>query len=154
MEGKEQEEISHKDIGDVAVQISLFKTFIEREYLSKLTDNLRKDKNYLEIDFNDLAKFNPALTEQLENTPEDTIKAAEMAIEALDVGEWENTKIRFFNLPKSANIGIGEVRKEHFDRFLQFDGLIVKVGDIIAGANSVKYECHSCGNIINVLQLD
>lgn len=154
---KEQEGISEEDIGSAVKQISLFKTFIEREYLSKLTDNLRKDKYYLEIDYNELSKFNPALAEQLDRTPEDTIKAAELAIEQLDlgdIGEEITARIRFFNLPKSANIGIGEVRKEHFDGFYQFEGLVVKVGDITAGADIVKYECGSCGNVINVLQLN
>lgn len=149
MTQEEQEGIS-----DTTTQISLFKDFIERYCLNKLTDNLRKDKNYLEIDYNELSKFNPELAELLLNQPEDTLKATELAIEGLDIEGWEEGKVRFFNLPKSASIGIGEVRKEHFDKFFQFEGLVVKVGDIIAGADSIEYECGSCGDVINVLQLN
>ncbi len=129
---------------DVQPQIEGFMKFIETDYFSKLKDNLRKDKSFLKIDFNDLAKFNNELADVLLECPEDTIKASELAIHKLLDDTYKNINVRFYNLPKTAHIGIGEIRKEHFDGIFQFEGLIIKAGDITACADVIKYECPSC----------
>jgi len=77
-------------------QIKKFRDFIEKNYLAVLTDNLRKDKKFLVIDFNELSKFNPELAELLLEQPEDTIKATELAIEQLDI---ENSELHGSRYP-------------------------------------------------------
>ncbi len=135
-------------------QIAQFKNFIEKNYLTVLTDNLRKDKKFLIIDFNELSKFNPELADILLEQPEDTIKAAEIAIEQFDLENSESTKIRFQNLPQSQNILIRDIRSKHLNKLFQIEGIVRQKSDVRPQVTAAKFECPSCGNIINVLQLD
>ncbi len=135
-------------------QIGKLKDFIEKNYLSTLTDNLRKDKKFLIVDFNELSKFNPELAEILLEQPEDTIKAAELAIDQFDIENSENTKVRFKNLPESQNIPLKNIRSKHLNKLFQMEGVVRQKSDVRPQVTSAKFECPSCGNVINVLQLD
>ncbi len=135
-------------------QIEKFKDFIEKNYLTVLTDNLRKDKKFLVIDFNELSRFDPELADILLERPEDTIKAAELTIEQFDIENSENTKIRFSNLPESQWIMIRNIRSKHLNKLFQIEGVVRQKSDVRPQVTAAKFECPSCGNIINVLQLD
>ncbi len=135
-------------------QIEKFKDFVEKEYLSKLTDNLRKDRKFLVIDFSQLSRFDPELAEGLLEQPEDSIKAAELAIEQLDIENSEDTKVRFNNLPESQQMMIRNIRSKHLEKLFQIDGIVRQKSDVRPQVTAAKFECPSCGNIINVLQLD
>ena len=135
-------------------QIGKFKDFIEKNYLAELTNNLRKDNKLLVIDFNGLSKFDPNLAELLLEQPEDTIKAAEIAIDQFDIENSENTKVRFKNLPESQQIMLRNIRSKHLDRLFQMEGVVRQKSDVRPQVTAAKFECPSCGNVINVLQLD
>ena len=129
-------------------------SFIEKNYLAALTNNLRKDKKFLVIDFSELSKFDPELADILLEQPEDTIKAAELAIEQMDIENSENTRVRFNNLPESQTIMIRNIRSKHLDRLFQMEGVVRQKSDVRPQVTAAKFECPSCGNVINVLQLD
>ena len=135
-------------------QIGKFKDFIEKNYLTELTNNLRKDNKLLTIDFSELSKFNPNLAELLLEQPEDTIKATEIAIEQFDIENSENTKARFNNLPESQQIMIRNIRSKHLNKLFQMEGVVRQKSDVRPQVTAAKFECPSCGNVINVLQLD
>jgi len=135
-------------------QIEKFKDFIEKNYLAVLTDNLRKDKKFLVIDFNELSRFDLELAELLLEQPEDTIKAAELVIEQFDIENSENTKIRFNNLPESQYIMVRNIRSKHLNKLFHIEGVVRQKSDVRPQVTAAKFECPSCGNIINVLQLD
>jgi len=135
-------------------QIEKFKDFVEKNYLSELTNNIRKDKKFLIIDFNQLSKFDPELADGLLEQPEDSIKAAELAIEQVDIENAEDTKIRFKNLPESQQIMVRNIRSKHLEKLFQIDGIVRQKSDVRPQVTAAKFECPSCGNVINVLQLD
>jgi len=135
-------------------QIEKFKDFIEKDYLAVLTDNLRKDKKFLVVDFNEVSRFDPELADILLEQPEDSIKAAELAIEQLDLENSENTKVRFSNLPESQQIMVRNIRSKHLNKLFQIEGVVRQKSDVRPQVTAAKFECPSCGNIINVLQLD
>lgn len=135
-------------------QIEKFRELIEKDYLAVLTDNLRKDKKFLVIDFNDLSKFDPELAELLLEQPEESIKAAELAVEQFDIENSENTKVRFSNLPESRYMLIRNIRSNHLNKLFQIEGIVRQKSDVRPQVTAAKFECPSCGNIINVLQLD
>jgi len=72
---------------EVSEQINLFYEFIESEYHPTLAKQASKGENFLKIDFALLSKFNPELAELLLENPEDTIKAAELAVANFDIEE-------------------------------------------------------------------
>ena len=80
---------------EASEQIELFQEFFEQVSLAPLTEQLRKGDLYLSVNFSDLSQFNPELAEQVLETPEDTLKAAEIAVERFDIeGSKKNFHIR------------------------------------------------------------
>ena len=89
---------------DAQEQIQGFQDFIETSLKEALIEQLKKDKKFLIFDAAELQKFSPDLVDDLLEKPEDTIKAAEIAIEQFDMlGEVRGFKARFANLPASVN---------------------------------------------------
>lgn len=135
-------------------QIAKLKEFIEDYYKKQLLERIKKDERYLKINFSKLIKFNPELADDLLEQPEEVIKATEIAIEEFDtLGDVKNFKARFYNLPKSSHIGIGEVRHKYIDKFLQFEGTVLRAGNVMPMPSSTKWECPVCGSVFNVLQM-
>jgi replicative DNA helicase Mcm len=134
-------------------QIQKFKELIELNYHSVLLDNIRKEHNFLIINFNDLSRLDPDLANILLEQPDEVIKAAELAVEQFDL-ESTKVRIRFTNLPESQNIMIRNIRSKHLGKLLTMDGVVRQKSDVRPQVTSARFECPSCGNIINVLQLD
>jgi replicative DNA helicase Mcm len=140
---------------DVSEQINLFYEFIQQDYHSDLVRQASKGQKFLKIDFGVLSKFNPEIADLLLENPEETIKAAELAIANFDIeGDTKNFRIRFFNLPRSQNIQIRDIRADHIDKLIMFEGLVRQKSDVRPQVTSARFECPACGNIINVLQTD
>ena len=140
---------------DVSEQINLFYKFIETEYPKELVKQVSKGFKFLKVDFNALSKFNPELAELLLEKPDDTIKAAELAIDNFDIeGDIKNFKMRFFNLPESQKVRIRDIRSKHLGKLIEIVGLVRQKSDVRPQVTSARFECPSCGNIITVLQLD
>src|SRR3989338_7770606 len=135
-------------------QIDKFKEFIEKNYLAELSNNLRKDNKFVVLDFNELTKFDVELADLFLEQPEDTIKAAELAIEQFDLENSENTKVRFSNLPESQYMMVRNIRSKHLNKLFQMEGIVRQKSDVRPQVTAAKFECPSCGNVINVLQLD
>jgi len=108
----------------------------------------------LVVNFSDLSQFNPELANDLLDRPEEVIKAAELALDAFDLPEIHNFRIRFKNLPDSQKILIGEIRSNDIGKFVVVEGTIRQKSDVRPQVTSAKFECPSCGNLISVLQLD
>ncbi|MGM5487587.1 MAG: minichromosome maintenance protein MCM [Nanobdellota archaeon] len=139
---------------DAQEQIILFKEFIEQEYMSELLERSRTGKKALFLDFKKLALFHLKLSDELLESPEEVIKAAEVALEQFDLPEEKKFKVRFTNLPESQKILIRDIRSEHLGKFLWIEGTVRQKSDVRPQVTSARFECPSCGNVIPVLQLD
>ncbi|MBW2965857.1 minichromosome maintenance protein MCM, partial [Candidatus Woesearchaeota archaeon] len=107
------------------------------------------------IDYSELLKFDPALGEELLDNPEELIKAGELALHEFDLPKnMKNFKIRFTNLPEGQKILIRNIRSSHIGKLLVMEGVVRQKSDVRPQVTTAKFECPSCGNIINVLQLD
>jgi len=132
--------------------IPQFREFIESEYYNKIAENLRQDKKYVVIDFAKLSKFDIDLANELLENPEDATKAFELAIAQFDLDNIECFKVHFKNLPETQNMRIRDIRVKHYNHFYAVTGVIRHVSDVYGEILSIKFECPSCGNILNVLQ--
>ncbi len=139
---------------NVLEQIKRFQDFIDSNYYNSLLENVRKGDRFLLIDFSELSKYDPELATELLDTPEETIKAIEKAIEQFDVDGLTNFKIRFHNLPQSQHIMVRDIRSKHINKLLFVHGLVRQKSDVRPQVTSARFECPVCGNIINVLQLE
>ncbi len=134
---------------EIIEQINNLKEFIEKTYLSELRDNLSKNKNFIEIDFFELAKFNPSLADLLLDNPDEIITNMEEVLKDFDLEFDRTPQVLFYNLPKSTEIPLNEV-SDQLGRFLSFEGHVVKPSDIYLKCRSAKFECPSCGDVVTV----
>ncbi len=137
---------------DASEQIEKFQEFFKLEYEEELHELAKAGKNAIFVDFLKLAKFEPSLSEELLNEPEETIRAAEVAINQMDFKQPE--KVRFFNIPKSQKITIRDIRSANINKFIALEGLVRQSSDVRPQVTTAKFECPSCGNTISVLQVD
>ncbi|MBT3721425.1 minichromosome maintenance protein MCM [archaeon] len=140
---------------EVDEQISLFREFIEQNYHAQLLEAVRKGHNSLILDFSELIKFNTELIEDLLDSPEDLLKAAELAVKEFDLPKKiKDFSIRLRNLPESLKIQINEVRAKHLNKFIWTTGIVRQKSDVRPHVSRAKFECPSCANVLNVIQLD
>jgi replicative DNA helicase Mcm len=135
-------------------QINKFHEFVESNYYSSLLNSMRKDNKFLVVDFSEIAKFDIELANEILENPEETIKAAELAVEEFDIEDVKGFKIRFTNLPETQKIMIRDIRSKYLGKLMWIEGIVKQKSDVRPQVTAAKFECPSCGNIINVLQLN
>ncbi|MBT4174059.1 hypothetical protein HOC80_04565 [archaeon] len=137
---------------DASEQIEKFQEFFDLNYKKDIHIQVSKGFGCLVVDFFKLAEFDPNLADQLLEEPEETVKAAEIAIEQFEVkGKF---RIRFSNLPSSSQIFVRDTRAKHLAKFISYEGIIRQSSEVRPQAVSAKFECPSCGNTITMPQVD
>lgn len=141
---------------DAPEQIRKFAEFLERSYYAQLVEQARKGQKYVVVDFQELAKFEPALADLLLEMPEEAFKASQLAVEQFDLpgGNNKGFTVRFSNLPPSSNMMIRNMRSEHLGKLLFMEGTVRNKSEVRPHTTSARFECPSCGNVLQVLQLD
>src|SRR3989338_2337684 len=138
---------------DASQQISTFKELLESQYHAELLERIRKGQSWIEIDFAELSKFSPELADAFLDMPEEVLKAGELAVRQIESTAAEFS-LRIFNLPESQRLQIRDIRSKHLNKCYIFLGIVRQKSDVRPQATAAKFECPSCGNLINVLQLD
>lgn len=140
---------------EIDEQIRLFGELLERNYHAQLLEAVRKGENFLTVDFSELIKFNTELSEELLESPEEVLKAGELAVKEFDTTrKIAKFSLRFKNLPESQKIKISEIRSKHLTKLIWVEGIVRKKSDVRPHVTASKFECPSCGNIITLLQID
>jgi len=99
---------------DAAEQIKRFYEFLEKNYHNNLLETVRKGKNFFVIDFQELSRFDPELAEEILEQPEETIKAAEIAVEQFELPRpVKRFRIRLTNIPEDQQVAIRHIRSNH-----------------------------------------
>ncbi len=140
---------------EVDEQIKVFQEFIEQTSYPELLEVVRKGDEFMALDFSELIKFNTEICEEILEKPEELIKAAELAVKEFDLPrKVKKFTIRFTNLPLSQKVLISEIRSKHLEKMIWIEGIVRQKSDVRPHVAASKFECPSCGNILNVLQLD
>ncbi len=134
-------------------QIEKFQTFLETYHQKDVHELVKQGGRSLSVDFNDVAMADTELAEELLSEPEDAIRAAEIALAQFDIPD-KMIKVRFFNLPESSQVRIKDIRSEHINKFVFFDGIVRQSSDVRPQMTSAKFECPACGNNITLIQMD
>ena len=140
---------------EVDEQIKVYREFIEQNYYPELLESVRKGNTFLVLDFSELIKFNTELSEETLESPEELIKAAELAVKDFDLPKKiSKFTVRLRNLPESQKIRISDIRSTHLNKLIRIEGIVRQKSDVRPHVTAAKFECPSCGNILKVLQLD
>jgi len=138
---------------EASEQIIKFQGFFEQYYQAEVLEAISNGKNFMVVDFSKLIAFDPELADDILEQPEETLKAAEIAIRRSFNDEITRFNIRLTNLPESQKIMIRDIRSNHLGKLIVVDALIKQKSDVRPQVVSARFECPSCGNIITVLQL-
>ncbi len=140
---------------EVDEQVRIFREFIQQNYHPELLEAVRKGDNFLVLDFTLLIKSSPDICDEILEQPEELLKAAELAVKEFDLPK-KVTKfaVRLKNLPDSQKVKISEVRSKHLNKFIWTEGIVRQKTDVRPHVTTAKFECPSCGSILQVLQLD
>ncbi|MFT4326974.1 MAG: minichromosome maintenance protein MCM, partial [Candidatus Woesearchaeota archaeon] len=99
-----------------------------------------------EINFKHLSAYDPELAHILLDTPEDLIKAGELAIDQFDLEkEGHPVRIRFKELPVKEKVDIRNIRSVHLNKFVVLDGVVRQKSDVRPQIEKAKFECPQCG---------
>ena len=140
---------------DIGEQIQLLQDFFELNYSDILVTTLQEGKKHITIDFHELAQFHIDLAQQLLENPEELLKTAQLAIEKLNLsGDTKDFFVRVKNLPQSQYISIRNIRSSHIGKFIELEGVVRQKGDVRPQVTAAKFECPSCGNTMNIIQVD
>lgn len=145
---------SDEAVLEVTTLIGKFTDFFERYYKGELLESIRKGNTFFNIDFMVLAKFDPELSELLLEQPEEILRAAELSLDQFDLPEKGGLiTIRVKNPPKSQKVYIRDLRAKHIGKLIMVEGIVRQKSDVRPQITSSRFECPSCGNILNILQL-
>ncbi len=139
-------------------QMNLFKEFFNN-YKKKLYKQVAKGENFIIINFSDILSFNQELAQNIIETPEESIRLAELAIEQLDLTDLtskpiKNFRVRLTNIPKTQEILIQDIRSKHIGKLLFIEGIVKQKTDVRPQIVSARFECPKCSAIIPVLQTE
>jgi len=127
------------------------KTFFET-YKKEIGESIRKGKKVVLINFEDLSSSSPILSEALIASPEEILQVLESALE--DTGLIKTPRIRFLSLPNTQKVKIRNIRSNHLNKLIYFEGLVRQASEVRPQVVNAKFECPSCGTVISVLQIE
>ncbi len=140
---------------DATTLIAKAQEFLEKAYYDQILERIRKGEKSLTVEFNRLAQHDPEIADLLLDQPEEVLKAAELAVEQLNIGQTvKGFILRFRALPASAQIMIREIRSKNLNRLYGFQGVVRNKSEVRPQVAAAKFECPSCGNTHSILQLD
>ncbi|HII17265.1 TPA: minichromosome maintenance protein MCM [Candidatus Woesearchaeota archaeon] len=140
---------------DAVEQIQKFTEFFDSGYKEALLRCVREDKQHIAVDFSNISRFDPDLGDILLEQPEEVLKAAELAIEQIDLGrDAGRIRVRLENIPESQHLMIKDIRAKHLGKLHFIEGVVRQKSDVRPQVTAAKFECPACGHIINVLQVD
>jgi replicative DNA helicase Mcm len=99
-----------------------------------------------------LVEFSSKLAEEVVSKPEETLRLIELALE--EIGLVKNVRVRLYNLPKTQEIKIRNIRSRNINELLSIEGIVRQASDVRPQVVNAKFECPSCGTILSVLQIE
>ncbi len=133
---------------DLIIEAKNFFDFHRKE----LGESLRKRDQVIYLDFMQLTEFSNTLSDEILTNPEETLGLMELAIE--ESGLVNNVRIRLYNLLKSQDIKVRNIRSKNLDEMVVIEGIIRQASDVRPQVVNAKFECPSCGTVISVLQIE
>jgi len=112
----------------------------------------KSGKKALIISFNELASFDVELANLILDKPDEMIALLEVALDELEL--IEDARVRFNDLPEAQHVQIKNIRAKHLGRLISIEGIVRQSSDVRPQVDNAKFECPTCGTLINVIQLE
>jgi replicative DNA helicase Mcm len=129
--------------------------FMSKKYWGKLNEIALHDKTSLVVDFEDILLFDTSMAKDVIEKPDETLftlsKAARSQMGMVDP-EYAHDKIfvRITNLP--SKISLRDIRVEHSNRLVAFDGIVVSATIVKPFLVKGAFRCKKCDAMVYVEQ--
>lgn len=132
---------------EVSEQIQIFKD-IFRVQESAISNQIIQGLSFYELDFSTVLESSYELAQMMLEKPEDIIRAAEIALDSLDLpGDVKRFRVRITNLPDTQELLIQNVRSKHLTKLVRVEGIVKNKSDVRPQIVSARFECPSCGTV-------
>ncbi len=112
------------------------------------------EKRSLYVDYWDIDKADPKLTEMLINQPYKAVYNAEEALKNIDVASENKLELHFriINLPDTNRIIVRKIRASHLGKLAAIEGLVKKRTEVRPKLQVGSFQCQKCGAVIRIEQ--
>jgi replicative DNA helicase Mcm len=119
----------------------------EEQNLNNFVVNVKQKRegNVAYLDYDELSSYDPELAFKFIEEPLKFIEGYKSCFES-------DLEVRIVNIPNSMNVSIEGLRKEHLNKLISVEGRITSFGEVKPVIKMIKFECPSCGTLINVGQ--
>ncbi len=127
-----------------------FFEFFRYSQIKKIEKLSRKypEKKSLEIDFNDLDRFDPQLADELLENPDACLEAAYEAMAEIDIPVLDQKKfkphLRFYNLPSERTINLKNIGAEHVGKLICVEGVVQQITEVLPKLKYALWRCTRC----------
>lgn len=106
------------------------------------------------VDYWDIDKADPKLTETLINQPYKALFNAEEALKNIDAAAEHKLQLhlRVDNLPDTQKILIRKIRANHLGKYTAIEGLVKKATEVRPKLQIAAFQCQKCGAVIKIDQ--
>ena len=112
------------------------------------------EKRSLYVDYWDIDKADPKLTELLINQPYKAKYNADEALKNIDVATENKLQLHFrvTNIPDTSRIAIRKIRANHLGKLAAVEGLVKKRTEVRPKLQVGAFQCQKCGAVIRIEQ--
>lgn len=141
---------------DISALVSVFEEFFTGIYKERINAVLASypNRRSLEVNYEDLDKFDTAAADKLREFPELVIEAAEQAIQNINLtpasGDEFKPHVRFFNAPGGDAVTIERLSSERLNQLVAFRGIVTKRTDVMHKVKIAHYVCQACNSDLDV----
>jgi len=140
--------------------LSRFEIDTKRIYDERISQMELSNQRSLVIDFNHLLIWNDKIAYNLLNNPSEYLEAFKTAlIERLLIHSEDFVKkhrrkffIRIKNIPEINQIRLRDLREKHFEKLIQFSGVVTEVSSVNLLMVRGTFICNRCGTAVEVIQ--
>jgi len=124
-----------------------------RDEIGQLAQNYPGEQRSLNVDWQDLYKYDPDLADDYLSQPEQLQEYAEEALRIYDLPvdvSLGRAHVRVHDLPETTEIR--EIRSRHVGQLLAVQGIIRKATDVRPKIEEAAFECQRCGTLTYIPQ--
>ncbi|MFH0961645.1 MAG: minichromosome maintenance protein MCM [archaeon] len=138
------------ELSEISQRFSEF--LAKTDYYKKLVETASKGGRSFFINFADLEKYDPDLSDELLERPLEVLPELESASALMAHPTKERIFIRIFSLPESKYVKLKDLRTKHLGKLVEVEGLIRQASEVRPEVMEITFECLDCGNRTTVLQ--
>jgi len=112
------------------------------------------EKRSLFVNYWDIDKHDPKLSDLIINQPYKAIFNAEEALKSIDVAAENKLQLHFRvrDIPENNKIFIRKIRANHLGKFAAIEGLVKKVTEVRPKLQIAAFQCQKCGAVLKIEQ--